>query len=975
MKKECINSRIPLVQAVTERLAEKAVLTPAGVPALDHLLVLLPTRQAGRRLREALADTFPSGCIPPVTLQASAILQIPESAKSTVMTRIESVALLAKMLEKIELASYPALFPEQGHPQRQDFTWSLSISGQLHQLWNTLEENALCMSDVAAQIGYLLDGEDLDTEIERWNELGRLEKLFFSEIESMGMTPIPTATKAAAASPAIPEGCREIILPALVDAVPSFYRSLENIPSSIKVTLMIQFDGDIQKAFDKYGVPDPSFWNSREAPPVSIEDSCIHATQESADQAAAVAAYFDSIPADEALPALGMADADLFSELETAFLNRGIRIHNPAGVPLSGSSLAKLIQQIRNFNRDAPFSLLASFLRQADTRRLTAFSNEDNALLLRALDTLQNTHIPQTVSETMAFCTNDIETIRSDSSHRSRDDQLIHGLRLLKETIGNLLKLTDADSFISPVDQLIENLKIFFSGRVLTDINTIDRELAAAASKILDMRDALQTPLIRKLLNHDEISGLFDEMLKNSIYQLEPSAETEILTEGWLELIWNPSAEIVISGFNEGSVPAAVVGHAFLPDRLRKALNMVCNDLRTARDTYLLYSLVHSRQPGAVRIYLEQVNSDGDVRKPSRLLFKCDDQTLAGRAKRLFEETNTPPPERPRILPEAWKLNLPFPSDDEVLDNLSVSAISAYLQCPFTFYLKCILNMQKQDDRTEEMDALVFGTLCHTAVERFTESPFANSTDAAVISGFLEEQVLSLAEERFGSPMPVVIQLQAHTAARRLAFFAEEQAERTAKGWRIAAGEEKLSQRINGINIRGRADRIDYHPESNTVQIIDFKTWNRLPTDKGRAKFATRSGAMTEYAEARGMHLYSIDEKSGYALTDMQLPLYMLMMPGRYLHNRKTKVECAYFVLGDSRSQCRCFAWNLEQHRQNFMSDLHLLTQGIRQGLYWPPSPADCWRNDYAELFLNKPEGEIRDKWIENQKARSMRMY
>jgi len=971
MKKEFINSRMPLVLAVTEWLFTKAQNTTSGVPALDHIIVLVPTRQAGRRLRETLAEVFPSGCIPPRTLPASTLLQLIADKERPVITRTESVALLTSMLEDLDLAEYPALFPVKGRPLEQNFTWALAIADQLHLLWNSLEESALSMSDVASEIETLLNGEDLDVEVERWRDLAEIEKRFHKKIYESSRTPLPIAIKNAILNPAIPDGCTEIVLPALIDGVPALYQALENVPPEIKTTILIQFDGDAEAAFDKYGVPTPTFWNGAEAPLIQLDDNQIHAAQDSAEQAEAVAAYFDAIPSDEALPALGMTDANLFNELESAFLNKGVRIHNPAGASLSTSSLAKLILQLRSFASDAPYALLASFLRQADTARLLDLEDGAHASLLQVLDEIQNRHIPQTVAETLKFCNAELAELKSKKELKFYEARRIPGLQLLSSAIESLLKQVVKASGVNPVEHLVNSLKLFFKDRILTDINSVDRELAAAASKILEIRDNLSSPLIEELLNEHEISNLFDDMLQNSTYQLEATRESELLTEGWLELAWNPSAEIVISGFNEGSIPVATVGHAYLPDRLRKALKMICNELRTARDTYLLYTLTATRQPGAVQIHLERVNASGDVRKPSRLLFKCDDATLASRAKRLFAESEKIPPERPRTLPERWKLNLPLPDDTKIPSSLSVSAVSGYLTCPFTFYLDNILDMREQSDRAEEMDALVFGNLCHEAIERFGESPLKCSTDAGEISGFLESQVQSIAKKYYGSPAPAVIQLQTQTAAKRLSFFAEIQAQSTADGWQIVAGEERMQYSIGGIKIRGRADRIDFHPQKNIVQIIDFKTWNKLPANDGKAKFATRSATAVDAATSRGLNQYTLDDKDGYVLTDMQLPLYMLMMPAKYLKDSQTAIECAYFVLGESRPHCKCFAWNFDNHRQSVLSDLNLLIKNIKQGIYWPPSPVEQWKYSYEKIFMEEPAGEICEGWMKDQARRS----
>jgi ATP-dependent helicase/nuclease subunit B len=969
--KEILNSSIPLVHAVTEWLCKKAQTTPSGVPSLDHMIILVPTRQAGRRLREALAAAFPNGCIPPKTIPASTLLQPMAEKERPVITRAESIALLSAMLETLDLSKYPALFPVKGRPLEQNFTWALAIAGQLHLLWNSLEESALSMGDVAEKIDTLLQGEDLDVEIERWRDLADIEERFHEKVIEFSRTPLTVAVKNAIRNPAIPDGCTEIVLPALIDGVPALYQALENTPSGINTTILIQFAGDVEAAFDKYGIPDPAFWNGNESPLIPLDDNQIHAAQDSAEQAEAVAAYFAAIPAEQALPALGMTDANLFNELESAFLNKGVRIHNPAGTSLSTSSLAQLILQIRRFCSDASYALLASFLRQTDTARLLNLEDGNHALLLQALDQIQNTHIPQTVAETLKFCNDELAELKSKKELKSYEERRIPGLQLLSSAIDSLLKQVEKAPGVNPVDHLINSLKLFFKGRILTDINSVDRELAAAASKILDIRDNLNSPLIKELLKEQDISHLFDDMLQNSIYQLEASRESELLTEGWLELAWNPASEIVISGFNEGSIPVATVGHAYLPDRLRKALNMLCNELRTARDTYLLYTLTATRQPEAVQIHMERVTASGDVRKPSRLLFKCDDSTLAARAKRLFAESEKTPVERPRTLPERWKLKLPLPDEAKAPESLSVSAVSGYLKCPFTFYLDNILKMREQSDRTEEMDALVFGNLCHEAIERFGESLLISSTDAAEISEFLASQVHSLAEKYYGAPTPAVIQLQVQTAAKRLSFFAEIQAQRTAGGWQIVAGEDRFNYVVDGIAIRGRADRIDYHSKDNIVQIIDFKTWNKSPADKGKAKFATRSSATVDAATSRGLNQYTFDDKEGYVLTDMQLPLYMLMMPAKYLKNSQTTIECAYFVLGESRIHCKCFSWNFDNHRQSVLNDLDLLIKNIKQGIYWPPSPLEPWKYSYEKLFMEKPEGEICDAWIADQQRRT----
>jgi hypothetical protein len=65
MERVFLDAKKPLVFAVTEWLTAQMRVTPGGVKSLSHLLVIVPTRQAGRRLRLALAEQS-GGCLPPL---------------------------------------------------------------------------------------------------------------------------------------------------------------------------------------------------------------------------------------------------------------------------------------------------------------------------------------------------------------------------------------------------------------------------------------------------------------------------------------------------------------------------------------------------------------------------------------------------------------------------------------------------------------------------------------------------------------------------------------------------------------------------------------------------------------------------------------------------------------------------------------------------------------------------------------------
>ena len=961
MERIFINPRTPLVLAVAEWLTAQTRLTPGGVKSLSHLLVVVPTRQAGRRLRLALAE-LTGGCLPPLVRLPAQVIAPAREPDAPVATPAETVGLLSRLLLDLDLKAFPNLFPEKGHPREKTFSWALGVARQLTDLWGILQENALSMADVAAQVESLLSGEDLDVEVARWQDLARLEAFFFDALQKSGRTPAPLARKQAVADPCLPEGIERIVLPALADAQPALYPVLEKLSTRAALSVLLHADPSQDARFDVWGRPEPAQWTGDQAPMLPLTDEQITLASNSADQARLVAESFAAIPHDEALPSLGMADDTLFSELQSAFLAQGLPLHNPAAYPLPASSLGRLIQQLEQLCRQPRFTLLAAFLREADVMhwlesRLPAEATS-YASLLRSLDELQNAHLPQTLGAARQFC----EQNRSDAA---QPDDALEWNRLLKalDEVGSLLDPQGRPH----LDHLTRMLQTLFAVRSLQESTPGDRELAAAAEATLSVFETSSSDLLTAALDEAQRSQLFETLLASACYQLEPENADALLTEGWLELPWSPARELVIAGFNEGSVPDAVVGHAFLPDRLRQGLGLTSNERRAARDTYLLQALLASRPPLAVRIFLERVSSRNDVRKPSSLLFLCDEATLTARAKKLFSDAESAAASHHRTLPDAWRLTLPIPGTAP--DHLSATAFKSYLECPFTFYLRHILKMEACDDRVAELDAMAFGSLCHDALEAFGNSDRKDETDAEAISACLQAEVWRIVHRQCGSTLPAILHLQASAACKRLDFFATRQARLRAEGWQIAEIERPLSMTEHGVTIRGRADRLDYHAASDTWRIIDYKTWDKLGKNDGLDRFLSSGKADLESAAQRGLTPFSFADKPR-VWTDLQLPLYLLMAQAGAIVPSGAKIECGYFTLGKTDVETVCNTWDLAPLRDDAITAMRWVIDRVKAGVYWPPTPKDAWSRDYGSLFLESPEQSVSPGWISDQEAR-----
>src|SRR5690606_2298173 len=102
---------------------------------------------------------------------------------------------------------------------------------------------------------------------------------------------------------------------------------------------------------------------------------------------------------------------------------------------------------------------------------------------------------------------------------------------------------------------------------------------------------------------------------------------------GWLDLPLDLAPAAVLTSLNEGVIPTSVNADLFLPNNLRRRLQLVDNQRRYARDAYALQALTASRPH--VTLIVARRDPAGDPLMPSRLIFATDPETIARRILRL----------------------------------------------------------------------------------------------------------------------------------------------------------------------------------------------------------------------------------------------------------------------------------------------------------------------------------------------------
>lgn len=744
------------VDRLADRLAAEVRALPSGAKSLAHLLVVVPTAQSGRRLRLALARRFAGGLVPPrVQLPAHLLGETTD----TVAGRAD------------EIVAFWEAMGAKG---------SIELAAMMSDIRAILGANALTFSDVASQIGELLEGDLADVEAERWQKFAETERSYYEALARRGKTDRIVSVQKQLAQAERPEGIERIVVAGVLDPIPV-----------------------MKKALAAIGLPTDEILPDEAS--ATLARSQIVASGTAAAEAEKVAEIFARVKDHEAWPSLCLADAQMFPEIRSALQARGIAVHDPSRTALATSSLGRLVAQIAELLRTGSYSVFSSFLRTGDVRRwLSAelhLSEEEMSNVLIDLDNRQAELLPERVA---------------DIAPKTKGK-----LRAIFEFV--LLQLRKRG-----VRAILESI---FRGHPLDERDPDAREFAAAAETVNELLEECFDPSVPEAIRRE----LFAKRIGEATYSLEPDEGEVVMTDGWLEIPYLEADELLVVGFNEGVVPEAVVGHPFLPDALRRKLGLPDNESRTARDRRILALALAGRDPAAVTFFFHNLDAAGDVKKPSRLLFETgDDVDLIARVRRFYGLRAGTAEDRAFELPESWKLALPVPPAHEELLTLSPTRLDRYLKCPFTYYLsrKDILGDKRMNDRAEELESYEYGNLAHQALEDWGRSELKDSDDAETIATFLEERVDALLAERFGTAIPSIVGLQGESVKRRLRHFASVQAARRREGWTVVAVEEKLEIRYGHTLFKGKSDRIDYNPTTGAWCVIDYKTWDKAEKEK-----------------------------------------------------------------------------------------------------------------------------------------------
>jgi RecB family exonuclease len=184
-----------------------------------------------------------------------------------------------------------------------------------------------------------------------------------------------------------------------------------------------------------------------------------------------------------------------------------------------------------------------------------------------------------------------------------------------------------------------------------------------------------------------------------------------------------------------------------------------------------------------------------------------EDHTITARRLRIR------PAREPRRAPRpALQSDLVLNQVRSIHSAIRATAIESFLQCPFQFFARYTLGLQPLPARpADRIDALWLGTLVH---EILAEWHRRRCDISILVDEFWDREL-----RRSGIPETHQSILQRAAMKRALAAYAADP--KLQEGWDLRL-EEKLQLTEAGVEIRGRADRIDVSPAGECI-VYDFK--------------------------------------------------------------------------------------------------------------------------------------------------------
>lgn len=844
----------------------------------ESLWLVVPGSRAQRRLDECLADVLDAAESPPQVVVLGSLPERLYRPDRKVASGLESRLAVSRALQSLGPDDSRTLWGRDGDVAPLDW-WRLSAD--VERLDDELAAANRIMSEYAA-------------EDPRGDVLARAladRDLCLASLRLVGRN---EARRSARPGFAPHEPRPHIVLVGCLEVSPMLAGLLDR--AEAPVTVLVFADAADADFFDDWGRPIADRWLDRSSPSEADEEIVV---ADPLEAASAVLDFLEKSAAGERPDAVTVACGDSTSMglLGDCFRLAGIPCRTAPIRRVTDTSPAVLLRLAAEFARSPLWEAFAALVRRSDLVRWLQF--EAPELSPNWLAELNESRRQGLWESTQDLPSGDIAAAL---------------LGRVRAWVSPLLCEADTPAgWAGRISQLLRP--------VYGCVSAEDPERPQLLECLPPLRDAMRqlVELPADLAEPVALSQallMIEEALGSAVLPDE-FGEPSMEVVGWLEALHDDAPILAVVGLNDGWIPETRPADGFLHDSLRRKLGLPCDLTRFARDAAVLSAKQASTR--ARRLISFRRDGEGNPSRPSRLLLTGDIETIRWRVGRFCGED--PPALRP-IVPSGERNEVGIPKPPPALhpDRLGVTDFSAYLRCPYRYYLSRIAKLEELTDDSIELDHRGFGDLLHKVLEAFGQAPIRDSESQVEIEEFLISQLHDDTHARFGTRPSLPVRLQLRLMERRLRAFAGAQSEQRREGWRFLSVERSLRGELETedgrrVLVTGRIDRLE--AREGELRIVDYKVRTKARSPEQQH----RTGPV-----------------SAKVWVDFQLPLYHWLCrsiePGR---DRRL----AFFTLSaaDEETRVETASWS-DAELDEALDQARKIAGRILDGVFWPPNPA-----------------------------------
>ncbi len=860
-------SKTPMAAAVEWFVARAS----DGLLDLSEVLVATPGARAGRVLTTLLAQACQERSLvltPPNVVTAGRLAEAMAPAARPASDIHRRLA-WARVLRDASPEDVAPVLPDVAEPE----AWANEISRALDEL----SRGGLRCRDVAtAELPPL-------EEPQRWHALAALQDEYESLLVAAGLA--DASLHAIDAGGSFDGGVREIVLLACMDLPPLARRMLERAPCPVHALVMLD------EGLDADGVVRADYWRDAE---IDVDPADVFVTEGAESQGGlAVRAAVDLNTS-----AIGTADESLAGAVRRAAEGHGLNVHVAWGLPVSSTGPARLLADIGLLLRERSFVAIARVLTNPIVVSTLARAEHRFEQLPRAIDDYAGAALPTKAFAKLPKGTPQVERPRRIVVHaQARLKTLLTPLRSKPRLLSEW-----APALQQVLTELLGSSQDALGSGSIEAIAAIGEQIRTL-SQLPDALDA------RPASAHEAIALVLSQLDQRGA-ATEPGGEDLDLL-GWLELPLDPSPSMVVMGAHHSTLPAATAPGPLITEGLRRALGLPGADRTLARDAANMASLLGGGR--RVRFVLGSIDAKGEPLLPSTLLLRGSGDGPARVLRRVHERFETSPA---TDAPPACGYRVGVMRQAEPITSMSVTSFRNFLESPYQFYLRFVLGLREVTPMpsVSRLEANTFGTLMHEALAVFGANADArNIEDEGEIRRRMHAALWQTAETLAGRRPSAITLAQIDAAEHRLAAMARVEAARRAEGWRTLevewtpAGQPPLGD--TGVSLRGKIDRIDYHAQTGSLALFDYKT-----SESSRKPGPAHRGRDGQWR-------------------DLQLPLYeILARPIATEHGIEALPVFGYISLGGSDAEVLEAGWSQED-----LEDAHAcamdVARNVRSGI------------------------------------------